>query len=142
MKRSSIWESIMHRKHRLGWNSGDANPLAAVLRDEKCLRPARRSGPTVARLALPFFHSATLQESMLRHNLSLATVACCGRENLSSVLAREILSMRFLRFALIVFSGLIGALLVAWSAGALYFDLPASPLLRTTAPILWAAGAV
>jgi hypothetical protein len=79
---------------------------------------------------------------MLRHNLSLATVACCGRENLSSVLAREILSMRFLRFALIVFSGLIGALLVAWSAGALYFDLPASPLLRTTASILWAAGAV
>jgi Domain of unknown function (DUF4105) len=49
--------------------------------------------------------------------------------------------MRFLRFVLIVFSGLIGALLVAWSAGALYFDLPASPLLRTTGSILWAAGA-
>ena len=51
--------------------------------------------------------------------------------------------MRFLRFALIVFSGLIGVLLVAWSAaGALYVDLPASPLLRATASILWAVGAV
>src|SRR6516164_9163027 len=50
--------------------------------------------------------------------------------------------MRFLRFTLIVFSGLIGALLIACSAGALYFDLPASPLVRTTASILWAFGAV
>ena len=50
--------------------------------------------------------------------------------------------MRFLRFALIVFSGLLGAFLVAWSAGALFFDLPASPLLRTTASILWVVGAV
>jgi hypothetical protein len=45
--------------------------------------------------------------------------------------------MHFLRFALIVFSGLIGTLLVAWSAGALYFDLPASPIFGFAVIVGW-----
>jgi hypothetical protein len=50
--------------------------------------------------------------------------------------------MRALRFLLIVFAGIVGALLVAWAAGALYFDLPASSALRLIASITWAAGAI
>ena len=50
--------------------------------------------------------------------------------------------MRALRFLLIVFAGIVGALLIAWAAGALYFDLPASSALRLIASITWAAGAI
>jgi hypothetical protein len=50
--------------------------------------------------------------------------------------------MRALRFLLIVFAGIVGALLIAWAAGALYFDLPASSTLRLIASITWAAGAI
>jgi Domain of unknown function (DUF4105) len=46
----------------------------------------------------------------------------------------------FLRILLLVLAGLsilAAAILVAWSGGALYFDLPAAKLVRTTAAILW-----
>ena len=50
--------------------------------------------------------------------------------------------MRTLRFLLIVFAGIVGALLIAWAAGALYFDLPALSAFRLIASITWAAGAI
>lgn len=52
------------------------------------------------------------------------------------------LFMRTVRFVLIAFAILIGALFIAWAAGALYFDLPAPSLVRTTASLVWAVGAV
>src|SRR5271165_129818 len=52
------------------------------------------------------------------------------------------LFMRVVRFVLIAFASLIAALFIAWAAGALYFDLPAPPLVRTIASLVWAAGAV
>src|SRR6516162_11823512 len=52
------------------------------------------------------------------------------------------LFMRSVRFVLIAFASLIAALLIAWAAGALYFDLPAPSLVRTIAALVWAVGAV
>jgi hypothetical protein len=52
------------------------------------------------------------------------------------------LFMRVVRFVLIAFASLITALFIAWAAGALYFDLPASSLVRTIASLAWAVGAV
>jgi len=49
--------------------------------------------------------------------------------------------MRAVRFVLISFASVIAALLIAWAAGALYFDLPAPSLVRTIASLLWAVGA-
>ena len=46
--------------------------------------------------------------------------------------------LRFLLFGLVF---LLGGIAVAWSAGALYFDLPAPALLRTIAAIGWALAA-
>jgi hypothetical protein len=43
---------------------------------------------------------------------------------------------------LISFASLFAALLIAWAAGALYFDLPAPSLVRTFASLMWAVGAV
>jgi Domain of unknown function (DUF4105) len=48
-------------------------------------------------------------------------------------------SLRFLLLALVL---IIGGILVAWSAGALYFDLPTSAPLRTVAAITWSLAAV
>ena len=50
--------------------------------------------------------------------------------------------MRAVRFVLLSFASLIAALLIAWAAGALYFDLPAPSLVRTIASLVWAVGAV
>jgi Domain of unknown function (DUF4105) len=50
--------------------------------------------------------------------------------------------MRVARFVLIAFASLITALLIAWAAGALYFDLPAPSLVRTIASVAWAVGAL
>ena len=52
------------------------------------------------------------------------------------------LFLRVVRFVLIAFASLITALFIAWAAGALYFDLPAPPLVRTIASLAWAVGAV
>jgi hypothetical protein len=45
--------------------------------------------------------------------------------------------MCFLRFLLLALALIIGAIVVAWTAGALYFDLPTSAPLRTVAAITW-----
>jgi len=50
--------------------------------------------------------------------------------------------MRALRLTFIGLSGLVGALLIAWAAGALYFDLHGSAFLRTSASILWVTAAI
>jgi hypothetical protein len=61
----------------------------------------------------------------------------------SSTRAREPrLFKRMVRFVLIVFASLVAAVFVAWAAGALYFDLPAPSLVRTTASLVWAVVAV
>ena len=52
------------------------------------------------------------------------------------------LFMRAVRFVLISLASLIAALLIAWAAGALYFDLPAPSLVRTIASLGWVVGAV
>jgi len=54
----------------------------------------------------------------------------------------NIISMRALRLTFIGLSGLVGALLIAWAAGALYFDLHGSAFLRTSASILWVTAAI
>ena len=46
--------------------------------------------------------------------------------------------LRFLLFGLVF---LVGGLAVIWTAGALYFDLPAPALLRTIAAIGWTLAA-
>jgi hypothetical protein len=50
--------------------------------------------------------------------------------------------VRILRLILIGLSSLVGALLVIWAAGALYFDLPAPEFVRTGASILWVIAAI
>jgi hypothetical protein len=55
---------------------------------------------------------------------------------------RPRLFLRAVRFVLIVFAGLVAALFIAWATCALYFDLPAPSLVRTTASLVWAVGAV
>jgi hypothetical protein len=45
--------------------------------------------------------------------------------------------MCFLRFLLLALALIIGAIVVAWTAGTLYFDLPTSAPLRTVAAITW-----
>jgi hypothetical protein len=50
--------------------------------------------------------------------------------------------MGFLRFLLLALVLIIGGIVVAWTAGALYFDLPASAPLRTVAAITWSLAAV
>ena len=50
--------------------------------------------------------------------------------------------MRILSLILIGLSSLVGASLVIWAAGALYFDLAAPEFVRTGASILWVIGAV
>jgi len=49
--------------------------------------------------------------------------------------------MHFLRFLLLGSACVLGSLAVAWTAGALYFDLPAPAPLRTVAAIAWALAA-
>jgi uncharacterized protein DUF4105 len=49
--------------------------------------------------------------------------------------------MRFLRFLLVGLVCIVGSLAIAWTTGALYFDLPAPATLRTAAAIAWALGA-
>ena len=49
--------------------------------------------------------------------------------------------MRLLRFLLLGLVFLVGGLAVVWTAGALYFDLPAPALLRTIAAIAWTLAA-
>src|SRR5271165_719606 len=51
------------------------------------------------------------------------------------------LFMRLLRFLLLGLVFLVGGLAVVWTAGALYFDLPAPALLRTMAAIAWTLAA-
>src|SRR3984957_7083920 len=51
------------------------------------------------------------------------------------------LLMRLLRFLLLGLVFLFGGLAVAWTAGALYFDLPAPAPLRTIAAIGWTLAA-
>ena len=51
------------------------------------------------------------------------------------------LLMRFLRFLLLGLVFLLGGLAVVWTAGALYFDLPAAASLRTVAAIAWTLAA-
>jgi hypothetical protein len=46
-----------------------------------------------------------------------------------------------LRLGLTVLFTLVGAIVIAWAAGALYFDLPAGPNVRTWASIVWAVAA-
>jgi hypothetical protein len=48
----------------------------------------------------------------------------------------------FLRFLLLALVCFIGVIIIAWTAGALYFDLPASAPLRTVAAIGWTLAAV
>lgn len=50
--------------------------------------------------------------------------------------------MRALRHIIIGLIGLVGTLLVVWAAGALYFDLPASAFVRTSASIVWVVAAI
>ena len=52
------------------------------------------------------------------------------------------LFMRLLRFLLLVLIFLVGGLAVLWTAGPLYFDLPAPAPLRTIAAIGWTLAAV
>jgi hypothetical protein len=49
--------------------------------------------------------------------------------------------MRFLRFLLVALLCVLGSVIIAWTVGALYFDLPAPPMLRMAAAIVWALGA-
>jgi hypothetical protein len=49
--------------------------------------------------------------------------------------------MHFLRFLLAGLAFLVASLAIVWTAGALYFDLPAPGPLRTLAAIAWALGA-
>jgi hypothetical protein len=49
--------------------------------------------------------------------------------------------MHFLRFLLVGLAFLVASLAILWTAGALYFDLPAPGALRTLAAIAWALGA-
>ena len=51
------------------------------------------------------------------------------------------LFMRLLRFLLLGLVFFVGGLAVVWTAGALYFDLPAPALLRTIAAIAWTLAA-
>jgi hypothetical protein len=51
------------------------------------------------------------------------------------------LLMGLLRFLLLGLVFLVGGLAVVWTAGALYFDLPAPALLRTAAAIAWTLAA-
>ena len=51
------------------------------------------------------------------------------------------LLMRLLRFLLLGLVFLVGGLAVVWTAGALYFNLPAPALLRTIAAIAWTLAA-
>ena len=48
----------------------------------------------------------------------------------------------FLRFLLLALVWIIGSIAIAWTAGALYFDLPTSAPLRTAAAITWVLAAV
>ncbi len=50
--------------------------------------------------------------------------------------------MRALRHIIVALAGVVGALLVVWASGALYFDLPAPTLVRTVAAIIWVIAAV
>ena len=50
--------------------------------------------------------------------------------------------MRFLHFLLLALVLIIGGIVVAWTAGALYFDLPMSAPVRTAAAITWSLAAV
>src|ERR1700735_584212 len=45
--------------------------------------------------------------------------------------------MRLLRFLLLSLVFIVGGLAVVWSAGAIYFDLPAPAPLRSVAAIVW-----
>jgi hypothetical protein len=49
--------------------------------------------------------------------------------------------MRFLRFLMVALLCVLGSVIIAWTVGALYFDLPAPPMLRMAAAIVWALGA-
>ena len=50
--------------------------------------------------------------------------------------------MSFLRFLLLALVLIIGGIVIAWTAGALYFDLPTSAPLRTVAAGTWSLAAV
>lgn len=50
--------------------------------------------------------------------------------------------MRFLRFLRLGLTWVLGSFAAAWTAGALYFDLPAPAPLRTFAAITWALAAM
>jgi hypothetical protein len=49
--------------------------------------------------------------------------------------------MCFLRFLLVALLCVLGSVIIAWTVGALYFDLSAPPMLRMAAAIVWALGA-
>jgi hypothetical protein len=50
--------------------------------------------------------------------------------------------MHFLRFLLLVLVLIIGGIIIAWTGGALYFDLPVSAPLRTVAACSWSVVAL
>jgi hypothetical protein len=57
-------------------------------------------------------------------------------------LRKKSLFVRLLWLLLAGLSFCVAAILVAWTAGALYFDLPASASVRTTAAIIWVVVAI